>query len=76
MPLTNQDSSDLTRKRAAKTLYGWNSANKVAVAAGGVQREQQKFQTLDVTTLRQQGACLCANQGVYDFVGCGCGGGN
>ena len=76
MPLTNQDSSDLTRKRAAKTLYGWYSGTRTAVAAGGVRREQPKFQTLDITTKRQQGACLCASQGVYDFVGCGCGGGN
>jgi hypothetical protein len=76
MPLTNQDSSDLTRKRAAKTLYGWYSGNRVASLANGVRREQPNTQTLDVTTRRQQGACLCANQGVYDFVGCGCGGGN
>ena len=73
MPLTNQDSSDLTRKRAAKTLYGWYSGSRTAVSNGGVQREQLTTQLLSVTTLRKQGACLCGSQGVYDFVGCGCG---
>jgi hypothetical protein len=75
MPPVNRDSSDLTRKRAAKTLYTWNVANKVSVAAGGIHREQSSFQTLDVTPPRLFGACYCAATG-YDCVGCGCKGNN
>ena len=75
MPPANRDSSDLTRKRAAKTLYAWNVANKVSVAVGGIHREQASAQTLDITTQRQLGACYCAATG-YDFVGCGCAGGS
>ena len=71
MPLANRDSSDLTRKRGSKTLYGWYSGNKSAVLAGGVYREQPNTQTLDVATKRQLGACYCGQQGVYDFTGCG-----
>jgi len=74
MPPANRDSSELTRKRKAMTLYAWNRANKIAVNSGGVHREQSQFQTLDITTQRQLGACYCAQQGTYDFVGaCSCG---
>ena len=71
MPPANRDSSDLTRKRAAGTLYAWYSGNVTAVNAGGVRREQPTTQLLTVTTQRNLGACYCANQGVYDFTGCG-----
>ena len=71
MPPVNRDSSDLTRKRKAMTLYGWYSANK---DAGTIYREQANTQTLDITTQRQLGACYCSQtQGTYDFVGSGCG---
>jgi len=71
MPVGNRDSSDLTRKRASGVLYGWYTGNAAAANAGGVRREQPTTQLLSVTTQRQLGACYCANQGVYDFVGCG-----
>jgi hypothetical protein len=72
MPTANRDSSDLSRKRRAMTLYAWNQQNLTAVAQKGVYREQPTFQTLDVTTQRQLGACYCAGLGLNDFNGCGC----
>jgi hypothetical protein len=73
MPTANRDSSDLTRKRNAQTLYAWYSANKTAVNGGGVYREQPNTQTLNITTQRQLGACYCQDGLQSEFNGCGCG---
>jgi hypothetical protein len=60
MPPANRDSSELTRRRAAKTLYGYNTERVAAVIANGsVRREQPTFQVLGVTTQRQMGGCYC-----------------
>jgi hypothetical protein len=60
MPPANRDSSELTRRRAAKTLYGWNNENKAAVIAGtSVLREQPNTQLLSVVTQRKMGGCYC-----------------
>ncbi len=60
MPPANRDSSELTRRRAAKTLYGYNTENKAAVNAGtSVLREQPSWQALSVVTQRQMGGCYC-----------------
>jgi hypothetical protein len=81
MPPANRDASELTRKRRAMALYAFNTANSGAVTAGySVQREQSRYQTLDVVTARQQGGCYCAainsSNGGYDLTSCGCGGFN
>jgi hypothetical protein len=60
MPPANRDASELTRRRAAKSLYSFNNTNKEAVNAGvSVIREQAQFGTLDVVTQRQQGCGIC-----------------
>ena len=62
MPTGNYDSSYITQRRNAMTLYAFNNANQVAVNAGGVQRGC---------------FCSDINNGnVYNFGGpggCGCG---
>jgi hypothetical protein len=60
MPPANRDSSELTRRRAAKTLYGFNTENRAAVIAGtSVLREQPSWQQLGVVVQRQMGGCYC-----------------
>ena len=60
MPPANRDSSELTRRRAAKVLRTYNDSNNTAVKAGAsVLREQPQFGTLDVVTQRQQGCSIC-----------------
>lgn len=76
MPPANRDSSELTRRRNAMSMYGWR-ANVDAANTNGtiVRREQPFFGTLDIITQRKMGGCYCAAQGTYDFNGgggCGC----
>lgn len=63
MPTTIYDSSYLTFRNRAKTLYAFNSAVQQAQNIGNVtvRREQPTLQTAEVIITRQQGGCFCTN---------------
>jgi hypothetical protein len=74
MPVSNYDSSDLTRVRRAMALSAFQVKQAAAVNAGtSVQPEQRVYATLDVVTARRQGECYCATAGTYNNNGgCSC----
>jgi hypothetical protein len=77
MPPTNYDSSELTRRRNAATLAGYNTSLQNARAAGNIytsRTEQPSFQVLTVVTERKFGGCLCSDINFYRRnVGATCG---
>lgn len=74
MPVSNFDSSDLTRVRRAMALAAYQTTQAAAVQAGTSLRvEQTSSQTLDVVTARRQGGCYCADAYTYTNKNtCGC----
>ena len=74
MPVSNYDSSELTRVRRAMALSAYQSTQAASVLAGrSVRKEQTSSVTLDVVVARNQGECYCATAGVYgNNRGCGC----
>jgi hypothetical protein len=74
MPVSNYDSSNLTRVRRAMALSAYQVVQAAAVNAGtSVRREQTSDATLDVVVARRQGECYCATAGTYtNNGGCSC----
>jgi hypothetical protein len=74
MPVSNYDSSELTRVRRAMALSAYQTTQAASVIAGtSVRKEQTSLTTLDVVVARNQGGCYCANAGNYgNNPGCGC----
>ena len=67
MPVTNADSSNLTRVRRAMALNAYQAQQAAAVQAGtSVRKEQNSDVTLDVVVARNQGGCYCAASGNYE----------
>lgn len=74
MPVSNYDSSNLTRVRRAMALSAYQVVQALAVSNGtSVRREQTSDATLDVVVARRQGECYCASEGTYNNNGgCSC----
>jgi hypothetical protein len=74
MPVSNYDSSELTRVRRAMALSAYQATQAAAVISGAsVRKEQTSSVTLDVVVARNQGICYCATAGTYgNNPGCGC----
>ena len=62
MPTAIYDSSYLTFRKRAATLYGFNKKISDAAAADYsiVRREQPTFQTAEIIATRRQGGCFCS----------------
>ena len=68
MPPTNYDASELTRRRNAATLAGYNTslqAYRNTVNINTSRSEQTQFQVLSVVTQRQMGGCYCSDINFY-----------
>jgi hypothetical protein len=82
MPTAVYDSSYLTLRKQAKTLYAFNNAVQTARNGGNytlVRSEQPTLQSAEVILVRKQGGCFCSDdaaglsvQGRQTTGACGC----
>jgi len=62
MPTAIYDSSYLTFRKRAATLYSYNASILSARAVSNIVRtEQPTLQTGEIITTRKQGGCICAD---------------